>query len=170
MLINTLPTDGIQSNPPHLISSNYSETDGSITFEPIPADYSILTLHTLPPTGGDTLWASGYEVYDRLSPPWQRFVDGLTATYNQPGFLKSANDHGFKLHSEPRGAPENVGGILEAVHPVPFPLLTTGSEAHADRGFRLCAPILLLAGSRCLRWVTMWVTSTMCPRSKAISY
>ena len=170
MLINTPPTDGIQSNPPHLISSNYSETDGSITFEPIPADYSILTLHTLPPTGGDTLWASGYEVYDRLSPPWQRFADGLTATYSQPGFLKSANDHGFKLHTEPRGAPENVGEILEAVHPVPFPLLNTGPEAHADRGFRLSAPILLPAGSRCLRWATMWVTSTMCPRSKVISY
>ena len=90
----------------------------SITFEPIPADYSILTLHTLPPTGGDTLWASGYEVYDRLSPTWQRFVDGLTATYSQPGFLKSANDHGFKLHTAPRGAPENVGEKLEAVHPV----------------------------------------------------
>jgi alpha-ketoglutarate-dependent taurine dioxygenase len=92
--------------------------DISITFEPIPADYSILTLHTLPKTGGDTLWASGYDLYDRLSPPWKKFIDGLTATYAQPGFLKSANDHGFKLHTEPRGAPENVGEILEAVHPV----------------------------------------------------
>src|SRR5271156_923926 len=85
MLINTPLTGGIQSNPLPPRSQHYSETDGSITFEPIPADYSILTLHTLPPTGGDTLWASGYEVYDRLSPSWQRFIDGLTATYSQPG-------------------------------------------------------------------------------------
>ena len=77
-----------------------------------------MTLHTIPETGGDTLWASGYDLYDRLSIPWQKFVDGLTATYAQPGFLKSANDHGFKLHTAPRGAPENVGEILEAVHPV----------------------------------------------------
>jgi hypothetical protein len=32
----------------------------SITFEPVPSDYAILKIHTLPPTGGDTLWASGY--------------------------------------------------------------------------------------------------------------
>jgi alpha-ketoglutarate-dependent taurine dioxygenase len=75
-------------------------------------------LHTLPETGGDTLWGSGYDLYDSLSPTWQKFADGLTATYSQPGFLKSANDHGFKLHTEPRGSPENVGEILEAVHPV----------------------------------------------------
>ena len=89
-----------------------------ITFEPIPADYSILKLHTLPKTGGDTLFASGYDLYDRISPPWKSFIDGLTATYAQPGFLKAANDHGFKLHSAPRGAPENVGELLEAIHPV----------------------------------------------------
>ena len=34
-----------------------------ITFEPIPSDYAILKVHTLPTingqvTGGDTLWAS----------------------------------------------------------------------------------------------------------------
>ncbi len=33
--------------------------------------------------GGDTLWASGYEAYDRLSPFWKTFAEGLTATHNQ---------------------------------------------------------------------------------------
>ena len=55
---------------------------GSITFENIPSDYAILKIHTLPDdVGGDTLWASGYEVYDRLSPTWQKIADGLTATH-----------------------------------------------------------------------------------------
>jgi alpha-ketoglutarate-dependent taurine dioxygenase len=37
-----------------------------IQFEPKPADYTSLRLTKLPSSGGDTLWASGYELYDRL--------------------------------------------------------------------------------------------------------
>jgi alpha-ketoglutarate-dependent taurine dioxygenase len=66
----------------------------------------------------DTLWASGYEVYDRISPPYQKFLEGLTATYAQPKFEEIARDRNFELHPGPRGAPENVGNILKAVHPV----------------------------------------------------
>lgn len=87
-------------------------------FEPIPSDYTILKLVELPSTGGDTLWASGYEVYDRISKPYQKFLESLTATYAQPGFNKAAENNGFELYSKPRGAPENVGTVLEAVHPV----------------------------------------------------
>ena len=66
----------------------------------------------------DTLWASGYELYDRLSKPYQSFLDGLTATYAQPGFADSAKRNGFKLHCKPRGSPENIGSDLIAEHPV----------------------------------------------------
>jgi alpha-ketoglutarate-dependent taurine dioxygenase len=66
----------------------------------------------------DTLWASGYEVYDRISAPVQKFLEGLTATYAQPLFNEAADRNGFKIYSQPRGAPENVGEVLEAVHPV----------------------------------------------------
>ncbi|KAF2403774.1 taurine catabolism dioxygenase, partial [Trichodelitschia bisporula] len=89
-----------------------------ITFEPIPSDYAILRLTELPSTGGDTLWASGYELYDRLSEPYQQFFERLTATYAQPGFEQAAKDSGFELYSKPRGAPENVGSELIAQHPV----------------------------------------------------
>lgn len=64
------------------------------------------------------MWASGYEVYDRLSAPYQKFFEGLTATYAQPGFGNAAKENGFELYSKPRGAPENVGTDLTAVHPV----------------------------------------------------
>lgn len=57
----------------------------------------------------DTLWASGYEVYDRLSTPYQKFLETLTATYAQPKFNDAAEKNGFKIYSAPRGAPENVG-------------------------------------------------------------
>jgi alpha-ketoglutarate-dependent taurine dioxygenase len=66
----------------------------------------------------DTLWASGYELYDRLSPPYQKFFESLDATYAQPGFEVAAKENGFELYSKPRGAPENVGSKLEAIHPV----------------------------------------------------
>jgi alpha-ketoglutarate-dependent taurine dioxygenase len=66
----------------------------------------------------DTLWASGYEIYDRLSPPYQKFFEGLTATYAQPGFGIAAKENNFELYKGPRGAPENVGTELTAVHPV----------------------------------------------------
>jgi len=66
----------------------------------------------------DTLWASGYELFDRISAPYQRFLETLTATYAQPGFNEAAERNGFKLYSAERGAPENVGEVLEAIHPV----------------------------------------------------
>jgi alpha-ketoglutarate-dependent taurine dioxygenase len=57
----------------------------SITFERVPSDYAILKITHSPEdqTGGDTLWASGYEVYDRLSPPIQTLADTLTAVHHQ---------------------------------------------------------------------------------------
>lgn len=89
-----------------------------ITFEPVPSDYAILRLTELPKTGGDTLWASGYEVYDRISPAYQKFLEGLTATYAQPVFTDSAQRNNFSLYSGERGAPENTGTDLKAIHPV----------------------------------------------------
>ncbi|KAL3422788.1 alpha-ketoglutarate-dependent sulfonate dioxygenase 4 [Phlyctema vagabunda] len=98
--------------------SNKEVWHSDITFEPIPSDYALLRLTQLPKTGGDTLWASGYEVYDRISTPVQKFLETLTATYAQPKFNEAADKNGFKIYTEPRGAPENVGEVLEAIHPV----------------------------------------------------
>lgn len=89
-----------------------------ITFEPVPSDYAILRLTELPKTGGDTLWASGYEIYDRISPAYQKFLETLTVTCAQPIFQESAKNNGFELFAGPRGAAENVGTDLKAVHPV----------------------------------------------------
>ncbi|CCC13798.1 hypothetical protein SMACR_07308 [Sordaria macrospora] len=95
-----------------------SQWHSDIAFEPVPADYTSLRLVQLPKTGGDTLWGSGYEIYDRISEPYQKFLEGLTATFEQPGFNKAAELNGFQIYAEARGAPENVGTDLKAVHPV----------------------------------------------------
>ncbi|KAH7153606.1 hypothetical protein EDB81DRAFT_932252 [Dactylonectria macrodidyma] len=91
-----------------------------IQFEPYPADYTSLRLTELPSSGGDTLWASGYEIYDRFSDPYQKFFEGLTATFKGEGFLKAAeaNPEKVKIYEEARGNPANAGRELTAVHPV----------------------------------------------------
>jgi len=89
-----------------------------ITFEKVPSDYAMLKIHTLPPTGGDTLWASGYEVYDRLSPAMQKMLEGLTATHDAKFFLEEAERLGNPIRKDIRGSPLNQGDGLTAVHPV----------------------------------------------------
>lgn len=97
-----------------------AEWHSDIQFEPKPADYTSLRLTQLPSTGGDTLWASGYELYDRFSEPYRKFLESLTATYIGEGFTKAAaaDPDNVIVHEGPRGAPENVGTHLSAVHPV----------------------------------------------------
>jgi len=90
-----------------------------ITFERIPSDYAILKIIKKPDdAGGDTLWASGYELYDRLSPPIQKLAESLTATHHQPNFVKVAKEFGEELIEQDRGAPENTGIDFVASHPV----------------------------------------------------
>lgn len=78
----------------------------------------MLKIHTLPKTGGDTLWASGYEIYDRLSPEMARFLERLTATHDAKFFLDEAARLGNPLRTGIRGSPLNVGDGLTATHPV----------------------------------------------------
>lgn len=48
----------------------------------VPPLGSILYLHTLPPLGGDTLFASMYAAYDALSERMKAYLEGLTATHD----------------------------------------------------------------------------------------
>lgn len=78
----------------------------------------LFAAHNIVPTGGDTLWASGYEIYDRFSKPYQKFFEGLTATFSGEGFLALVAAGKAKLYEKPRGSPQNVGDKLTAIHPV----------------------------------------------------
>ncbi|KAF8888440.1 hypothetical protein CPB84DRAFT_1786066 [Gymnopilus junonius] len=106
-----------------------------ISFEPVPSDYAILKIHTLPEVGGDTLWASGYEAYDRLSPVYKKFLEGLTAVHNADVFTRYAERKGIKIQ-DPRGAPENTGSDLTTIHPVVRTNPVTGFKSlYVNRGF-----------------------------------
>jgi len=52
-----------------------------VSSEPAPPLGTLLQVHTPPPYGGDTLFASMYAVYDGLSGPMKRFLEGLTALH-----------------------------------------------------------------------------------------
>jgi alpha-ketoglutarate-dependent taurine dioxygenase len=109
---------GMPSIPPFPVQCHRNITNNSVTFEPCPSDYSVLKMHTLPLTGGDTLWASTYEAYDRLSHAFRTFLEGLTAIHSAQCFNTVTKRHGSKVHTGPRGAPDNVGSALRAIHPV----------------------------------------------------
>jgi taurine dioxygenase len=53
---------------------------------------SILRIHTLPATGGDTLFASMYAAYEALSPRMQSFLEGLTAIHDGAPYYRSVNE------------------------------------------------------------------------------
>ena len=91
----------------------------SLMFEQVPADYSFLRMHIHPPSGGDTLWASGVEMYSRISTKMQKYLQGLTLTADQTdNLLSSAKKGGFELWTEPRGHPLNSGTDFTPTHPV----------------------------------------------------
>ena len=68
----------------------------------IPPLGSILHLHTLPPLGGDTLFASMYAAYDALSDRMKGYLEGLTATHDGGLAFRRFNPDGkFPVSSHP---------------------------------------------------------------------
>ncbi|CVK98803.1 probable taurine dioxygenase [Fusarium proliferatum] len=120
--INTITTDqaanpaeDLWKNRPADIRNSWHTDAG---YEPNPPDYSILKVVKMPPTGGDTMWASSCEIYDKISPHYRQFLEGLTASFSQRRLPRVAKEKGFELYTQPRGSPNNVGDSLTTTHPV----------------------------------------------------
>ena len=71
-----------------------------------PAGITHLHNDTIPTLGGDTLWASGYSAYEKLSPAFRKIIDGRKAIY------KSA--HTYLDRNDPEAGPKHI----ERVHPI----------------------------------------------------
>ncbi|KIV82676.1 hypothetical protein PV11_04770 [Exophiala sideris] len=99
------------------LASEQWHTD--ISYERVPSDYAVLHMLDVPKDGcgGDTLWASGYEVYDRLSPPVKNLVDGLNTVQGQASYISQTAKEVEHQFSD-RGAPENTSLDLVATHPL----------------------------------------------------
>ncbi len=76
---------------PEIVRIHTDETSTGVAAETWHTDMScraeppmgtILHIHTLPPVGGDTLWASTTAAYDALSPRMKAYLEGLTAVHD----------------------------------------------------------------------------------------
>ncbi|MEM7428472.1 MAG: TauD/TfdA family dioxygenase [Pseudomonadota bacterium] len=92
-----------------------------VSCDELPPMGSILHLHQIPDTGGDTLFANMYAAYEALSEPMQTFLDGLEALHasrpNVEGYYRM-NAEQLRDKSFP-----------EAVHPVVCRHPETGRKA-----------------------------------------
>ncbi|TMW65268.1 hypothetical protein Poli38472_009435 [Pythium oligandrum] len=86
----------------------FNEWHSDVSCERQPPSYTSFKLLTNPPVGGDTLWASGYEAYERLTPPFKKFVEGLTAIHSSIDQARGAVARGIHIRREP----------VEFMHPV----------------------------------------------------
>lgn len=77
-----------------------------------PAGITHLHNDTVPTVGGDTLWASGYSAYEKLSPEFRKIIDGRYAVY------RSA--HAYLDREDPNAGPKYIerSHPLVRVHPV----------------------------------------------------
>jgi taurine dioxygenase len=57
-----------------------------VTFDPEPPICSVLQTLSMPPSGGDTLWANQYLAYERLSAPMREMLAGLTAIHTAANY------------------------------------------------------------------------------------
>lgn len=74
-----------------------------MTYELQPPSYTLLKVLTGPPRGGggDTLWASQYAVYDALSAPMQKYLEGLTALHSAKMQAEGSRAAGRPVRRDP---------------------------------------------------------------------
>jgi taurine dioxygenase len=111
-----------------------------ITFEPEPAQMSILHMVRCPATGGDTLWTSAYAAYDELSAPMKELCEGLTALHD----------------ASPQNRPDKM-----AIHPVVRVHPETGRKAlYVNEYFtRRIVEMNATESAVLLGHLTKWVTN-----------
>lgn len=85
-----------------------------VSCDPEPPLGTILQMLEVPPTGGDTLFANMSAVFDSLSQPLQRFLEGLTAVHDGELVYRNRYDG---MQDEDRTYPRSEHPVV-CVHPV----------------------------------------------------
>ena len=70
------------------------------TFLETPPTINLLHAQTIPDFGGDTMFASTYQSYERLSPAMQRYVEASSAEHDLAQTAKLRVDYGMPFHKE----------------------------------------------------------------------
>lgn len=71
-----------------------------------PAGITHLHNDQIPTIGGDTLWASGYAAYEKLSPEFRKIIDGRKAIFQSA--------HAYLDRNDPNAGPKHI----ERIHPI----------------------------------------------------
>lgn len=92
-----------------------------VTCDTEPPTGSILHLHDVPESGGDTLFANMVAAHDALSAPMQSFLAGLSAVHT--------SERNFSRYFGTRIDETRDGGFPEATHPVVAAHPKTGAKS-----------------------------------------
>ncbi len=92
-----------------------------VSCDEVPPKTSILHLHQVPDTGGDTLFANMYAAYEALSEPMRNFLDGLEALHSSRPNIEGY----YRMKAEQL----RDKSFPEAVHPVVCRHPETGRKA-----------------------------------------
>jgi taurine dioxygenase len=99
-----------------------------VSCDPEPPMGSILHLRTVPPAGGDTLFASMYAAYEALSPRLKAYLEGLTALH--------FGERSYRRTNRLLGIDDRGRVFPQANHPVVRTHPVTGRKAlYVNRGF-----------------------------------
>lgn len=112
-----------------------------VSYEHQPPAITLLTLLTVPSTGGDTAWTSQVAGYERLSEPIQRLLEGLRAEHSGFSQADNARRDGRFVRREPVKSDHPI----VRVHPVRIDffifskfvatLIDGVSKGHGRKGF-----------------------------------
>lgn len=91
------PLMALEQSAVHAINipaGGYWHSDATFDFEPPAA--TMLHAQVVPERGGDTLWTNMHRAYETLSPPVQRFLDGLQAVHDFDHFYRYPRREGVE--------------------------------------------------------------------------
>ena len=103
------------------------------SYDAVPALGSILMARDVPPTGGNTLFASMYRTWDKISPGLQRTLEGLKAVHSAKHVFGSKRP-GAKLAAQQPDTrrinhPEAADTLSDPLHPVVIRHPLSGKKA-----------------------------------------
>ena len=87
-------------------SRSNANSASDLVHEKHPADITHLHNDTVPSLGGDTLWASGYAAYSKLSPEFRKIIDGRQAIH--------VSAHTYLDRNDANAGPKHI----ERIHPI----------------------------------------------------
>jgi len=100
------------------------------SYDEIPAMGSILVARELPPSGGNTLFASMYAAYDALSPGFQRMLATLSALHSaRHVFGEGAAYAGADTRGSRIGNTQAADALADVIHPVVITHPLSGKKA-----------------------------------------